>query len=123
MRNRGMNKKKLHTALGIFVFATISWIPFLRESSCFYPAAFFVLGVAHSGVRLGRKTFVVDLAGGNKRIDYVAVSNTIIGFILLITGGITALASLISTEGAILALSLLGVAGAYTSSTLPEVED
>jgi len=50
----------------------------------------------------------------------VAVSNTIIGFVLLLTGGISALASMLSTEGVILALSLLG--GAYTSSKLPEVE-
>ncbi len=62
------------------------------------------------------------MASGNKRTDYVSVSNTIIGIILLITGGISALASMFSIEGVILALSLLGVAGAYTSSKLPDVE-
>ena len=111
------------SALGIFVFIAASWIPFLRTSNWFYPVAFFILGIAHSGVRLGRKTYVVDLAGGNKRTDYVAVSNTVIGVILLITGGISALASMISTEGIILALSLFGIAGAITSSKLPNVED
>jgi len=108
--------------LGIIMFGIISWVPFLREMTWLYPVAFFVLGVAHSGVRLGRKTYVVDMAVGNKRTDYVAVSNTIIGVILLITGGISALASMISAQGIILVLSFFGLAGAITSSRLPDVE-
>jgi uncharacterized membrane protein len=62
------------------------------------------------------------MAGGNKRTDYVSVSNTIIGLVLLITGGISALASFIPPEGIILILSLFGLAGAYTGHRLPEVE-
>jgi hypothetical protein len=108
--------------LGLIMFIVITWIPSLRSMNWLYPLAFFILGVAHSGVRLGRKTYIVDMAGGNKRTDYVAVSNTIIGVILLITGAISALASLISAEGVILVLSLFGLAGAYTSSKLPDVE-
>jgi uncharacterized membrane protein len=111
------------SVLGFLVFIVVSWVPFLRESSWFYPFTFFILGIAHSGVRLGRKTYIVDLAAGNKRTDYVAVSNTVIGVILLVTGGISALASLISIEGIILVLSLFGIAGAWTSSQLPDVED
>jgi MFS family permease len=108
--------------LGIVMFALITWLPFLRLNYWVYPAAFFILGIAHSGVRLGRKTYIIDMAGGNKRTDYVAVSNTIIGIILLLTGGISALASFISPEGIILVLSLFGLAGAYVSIRLPDVE-
>lgn len=110
------------SVLGVLVFLIISFVPLLREKYWLYPTAFFILGIAHSGVRLGRKTYILDMASGNKRTDYVSVSNTIIGVILLITGGISALASMFSIEGVILALSLLGVAGAYTSSKLPDVE-
>lgn len=77
-------------------------------SAWFYPLAFFVLGVAHAGVRLGRKTYMVDMAGGNKRTDYVAVSNTVIGFVLLLSGLLGALAALVSVE---LTVAMLGVAG------------
>ena len=108
--------------LGIIMFFLISYVPFLRNASWLYPTAFFLLGIAHSGVRLGRKTYIVDMAGGNKRTDYVSVSNTIIGLILLVTGGISALASIISTEGVVLVLSLFGVLGAYKSYKLPNVE-
>ncbi len=55
----------------------------------FYPLAFFVLSVAHSGVRIGRKTYLVDMAGGTKRTDYTAVSNTVIGVLLLAVGGVS----------------------------------
>ena len=108
--------------LGIIMFVLISFVPIAKHAYWLYPVAFFILGVAHSGVRLGRKTYIVDMANGNKRTDYVAVSNTIIGFILLITGGISAAAAIISTEGIILVLSLFGLAGAYVSYQLPNVE-
>jgi hypothetical protein len=96
--------------------------PDLKDASWLYPAAFFVLGIAHNGVRLGRKTYVLDIAGGNKRTDYVSVSNTLIGAILLLTGGISALASTISVTGIILVLSVIGLGGALASFRLPNVE-
>lgn len=89
----------------------------------FYPLAFFVLSIAHAGVRLGRKTYLVDMAGGNKRTDYTAVSNTVIGFLLLATGGFTALISLISDAAVILVLGLMGLAGTFSALRLKEVTD
>jgi hypothetical protein len=110
------------STLGILMYIVVTWIYFLRDVTWLYPFAFFILGIAHSGTRLGRKTYIIDMAGGNKRTDYVAVSNTIIGLVLLITGGISALASMLSPEGVVLVLSLLGLFGAYVSHTLPDVE-
>ena len=108
--------------LGIIVSTLLLGFPSTRNIIWIYPLAFFILGIAHSGVRLGRKTYIVDMAGGNKRTDYVAVSNTVIGIILLITGGISALISIFSTEIVILILSSFGLLGAFTSFKLPEVE-
>jgi MFS family permease len=112
----------LTAALGIVMFIIVMFVPVVRDSSWIYPLAYFVLGIAHSGVRLGRKTYVVDIAGGNKRTGYVAVSNTVIGFILLLTGFIGALASVISVAGVVLVLSLFGLLGALLGSGLPEVQ-
>jgi hypothetical protein len=86
-----------------------------------YPLFFYLLAIAHAGVRMGRKTYVVDLAGGNKRTDYVAVSNSVIGVVLLITGSVGALANTISVSGVITVLAVMGLAGAWLSSRLPEV--
>ena len=87
----------------------------------FYPAGFFVLSIAHAGVRLGRKTYLVDMAGGNKRTDYTSVSNTVIGVLLLTVGGLTALVSMISEVAVILTLGLMGLAGAMSAVRLQDV--
>ncbi|MCK7546824.1 MFS transporter [Marinobacter koreensis] len=89
----------------------------------FYPAAFFVLSIAHAGVRLGRKTYLVDMAGGNKRTDYTAVSNTVIGVLLLVTGGLTAWISTLSEVAVILVLGFMGLAGLISAVRLKEVTD
>jgi len=109
------------SALGFIAVAVELFVPGLGAALGFYPAVFFVLMVAHSGVRLGRKTYVVDLAAGNRRTDYVAVSNTVIGVVLLVLGSMGAVAQVFSVPVVILALSVLGLAGAVLSWTLPEV--
>ncbi len=86
-------------------------------SRWFYPVAFFGLGIAHAGVRLGRKTYLVDLAEGNRRTDYVAVSNTVIGALLLASGLIGAAAAAFSVEAAILLLAIAGLIGSALSLT------
>ncbi|UCF66770.1 MAG: MFS transporter, partial [Acidobacteriota bacterium] len=88
-----------------------------------YPAAFLLLGVAHSGIRLGRKTYLVDMAGGNKRTDYVAVSNTVIGVILLVGGGVIAALSFLSPVMLILVLAGASIAGALWGLGLPVVKE
>ncbi|MBU2099509.1 MAG: MFS transporter, partial [Gammaproteobacteria bacterium] len=99
--------------------AVVFWSWTLAESeftSAFYVFAFFVLGVSHAGVRLGRKTWLVDMADGNKRTDYVAVSNSAIGVILLLSGLLGALAALVSVQLTIVLLAVGGFAGAFLSA-------
>jgi MFS family permease len=109
--------------LGVALAAVVRGLPSLAASAWLYPAAFFLLGIAHSGVRVGRKTYIVDMAGGNRRTDYVAVSNTVIGAVLLLTGAVGALSTFLPPEGILLFLSIMGLAGALLSAHLPEVED
>jgi len=47
----------------------------------------FVLMIAHQGVRLGRSVHVVDMANRDDRAAYTALSNSVVGLILL-AGGI-----------------------------------
>lgn len=90
-------------------------------SMWFYPLAFFGLGISHAGVRLGRKTYLVDMAEGNQRTDYVAVSNTVIGGLLLLTGVLGAVAANWSVQATVLALGLAGLVGAWLSLRLREI--
>ncbi len=50
------------------------------------PLTLFVLMVAYHGVRQGRSTYLVDMAPKAKRSAYAALSNTVIGMILLAAG-------------------------------------
>ncbi|MDZ7789816.1 MAG: hypothetical protein U5L08_04840 [Xanthomonadales bacterium] len=108
--------------VGMLLVLTVHGLPALADSTWLYPLFFFLLAIAHSGVRLGRKTYIVDLAGGNKRTDYVAVSNTVIGVVLLLTGSVGALTTIMPTSGIILILAAMGLAGAWLSSRLPEIQ-
>lgn len=88
----------------------------------FYSGLYFLLAVAHSGMRLGRKTYLVDMASGDKRTDYVAVSNTVIGVALLAAGAFSAGLAYISVPFAVFALALMALAGTVICLRLPEVQ-
>jgi hypothetical protein len=103
--------------LGLLLFEDLRAVPAL------YPATYLLLALAHTGARVGRKTYVVDLAEGNKRTDYVAVSNTAMGLLLLVTGVLTSAVALLGVEAALLVLAVLGFAGVVVSGALPEVSE
>jgi hypothetical protein len=113
----------LTSGIGLLTFAIHTLAPDLVATAWFLPFAYFALSIAHSGVRVGRKTYVVDLATGNTRTDYVAISNTVIGVVLLLVGGVGALTPLIGNHGVIALLSLMGLAGALLGIGLPETQE
>ena len=113
----------LLTSLLAFMVLGVAWQWYAMTTNLwFYPVMFFFLSVAHEGARLGRSTYVVDLAEGDRRTDYVAVSNTCIGIILLLLGGLSALSELISVEGIILMFAAMGLVAVLFGQRLPEVE-
>lgn len=114
------------TASGCLLIVLIIYSLFsdpLIPAAIFFPGVFFLLGIIHSGVRLGRKTYLVDMAEGNQRTTYVAVSNTLIGIILLVVGALTGLLALVSVQLALGAFAIFALAGAILGSRLPEVSD
>lgn len=84
---------------------------------------FFILGFAEAGVRLGRKTYLVDAAPEKERPTLVAFANSAIGVITLLGGVLGAVAQ----WGGLTALLAVLVAAAATGSGLslamPEAED
>jgi len=110
-------------ALGLGVLATLSLAPGMAGRIEFYAVILFVLGIAHSGVRIGRKTHIVDLAPGDQKVEYVAVSNSIIGVLMLLMGVIAGGLLAISFDVAIAVLSLLALLGAVTAMAMKNVQD
>lgn len=95
--------------------------PALADSIWLYSGAFFLLALIHTGVRVGRKTYVIDMAEPEQVTDYVAVSNTAMGVLLLVTGAINATLALLGADVALAFLALLGLAGFVVARRMPEV--
>lgn len=110
------------TAASGLLVAAVSWArPELLATAWFVPGAYFMLSIAHEGVRVGRKTYVVNLGSGNLRTDYVAISNSVIGVLLLVVGSVGALAVWLGNAGVIALLASMGLLGALLSASLKEV--
>lgn len=84
-------------------------------------SAYLLLIVAHSGVRLGRKVYLVDLATQGDRAAMTAVSNTLTGAAMLLAGGIGVVAIWLGTEGVIGLLALVSLVAAWSAWRMPEV--
>jgi hypothetical protein len=93
----------------------------LREVVWIYPAAYLLLALTHTGARIGRKTYLVDLAEGNRRTDYVALSNSAMGVVLLVAGLISGALAQLGVEVALAFLAALGLFGVAVARSLPEV--
>ncbi len=111
----------LIASLLIIAVLLLGLIPVLDGSIWLYSGAFFLLALIHTGVRVGRKTYIIDMAEPDQVTDYVAVSNTVMGVLLLVTGAVNAALALLGAEVALTFLALLGLAGFIVARGMPEV--
>jgi hypothetical protein len=107
--------------LGISVFLFVKFDTVLLDHPLFHATLFLGLTIFHSGVRLGRKVYLVDMASAETRATYVALSNTIIGIAMLLGGVIGVIADLLNTHTLILILALVSLAASLYAWRLPEV--
>ncbi len=113
----------LSAALGLAVMVALTSGAEMTNGIVFYAVILFVLGIAHAGVRIGRKTQVVDLAGGDRKAEYVALSNTVIGVIMLAMGAGTSILLSFSLELGIVVLSGMALLGAFVALTMENAQD
>jgi hypothetical protein len=85
-----------------------------------WPLIFLIFNLGYTGVRVGRKTWVIDAAEGDRRTDYVSASNTVIAVAIIAMGVI---GSAIQANSALLLLGVysglcfIGAAVAWTLKT------
>ncbi|MCA9876320.1 MAG: MFS transporter, partial [Thermomicrobiales bacterium] len=88
----------------------------------FLPAMLFVLMIAHQGVRLGRSVHIVDMADVDNRATYTALSNSVVGVILL-AGGVFGLIAQWLGIGVVLGIfTLMAALAIVMASRLDEVQ-
>jgi len=91
------------------------------EHPAWYAGVIFILYIGHAGVRLGRKTYLVDMANQDNRATLVAVSNTLIGLILLVAGGLSTLVAQSGVNAAVLTFGGCSFLAALFASRLRHV--
>lgn len=109
--------------LGIFTFAAVTFGWSWATGEFGLAAVFLVLNVMHGGVRLGRKVYLVDMASGENRAAYVAVSNTVIGVLMLVGGLVGLVGDWLGAATTVLLLGMLSLLAAVFVRRLPEVSD
>ncbi|AIT60622.1 MFS transporter [Corynebacterium doosanense] len=85
------------------------------------PLGFFLIQLAHTAIRVARKTYVVDMAEDDQRTRYTGAANTFMGMILLVTGVISGAIASFGASAALIFLAAVGFAGVLGASRLPEV--
>ncbi|WP_134774451.1 MFS transporter [Ornithinimicrobium flavum] len=116
-----MTRSALAASLLVAVFLALHLLPATRGAWWLYPVTYLLLALAHTGVRVARKTYVVDMAGEDRRTTYVAVSNTAIGVLLLVVGAVSSALALLGAGVALGFLAVLGLVGAWVAAILPDV--
>jgi hypothetical protein len=109
--------------LGVFTFAAVTWDWTWATSEFGLATVFLLLTIMHGGVRLGRKVYLVDMASGENRAAYVAVSNTVVGLLMLAGGLIGLIGDWLGAAATVLVLAILSLLAAGYIRNLPEVSE
>ncbi|RAN37797.1 hypothetical protein HY11_07895 [Hyphomonas pacifica] len=94
----------------------------LLEQVWALPLVLFGLMIAYQGVRLGRSTHLVDMASQETRAAYTALSNTIIGTLLVLGGGFSLVAEYAGNSVVIGLLAVMSALAIPAAFSLAEVQ-
>lgn len=92
------------------------------EAGALIAGYIFVSQVAYQGARAGRKTHLTDMDSDGHKSVYTALSNTLIGMLLLLGGLLGAVADLAGAEAVLLILALLSFSAIFSAYYLSEVQ-
>lgn len=104
----------------VALVASAHWAPGAVNAWVF-PIGFFLVNLAHTAIRVARKTYIVDMAEGDERTRYVGAANTLMGAILLLVGAVSGVIALLGPSAALLFLAAVGLIGVLAARRLPDV--
>ncbi len=99
-----------------------AWAPDGVQAVAYAPV-FFLAGLAIAGIRLGRKTYLVDATEVRTRSLYVSLANTLIGALTFAWGLLGLLADVTSIRTLLLVLLGIALAGTTAARFMPEASD
>jgi len=121
---RVMRDAAIGTLVCCLLGALLAWTPAAWSTAIWpYALIYGLLVIVHHGVRLGRKTYLVDMANQDNRALYVALSNTLTGVLMLLVGGILGgLAQWLGSAALLVVLAATAFGAMLSAQQLPEVE-
>ena len=87
-----------------------------------YALVFLLIGLAEAGVRLGRKTYLVDATPHTERATYTAFSNSLIGVVALFSGITGLIAHQFGAAIMLVVVLLLMLAAYWACRQMPEAD-
>ena len=106
----------------LFVTASVGSAAGWLESAWLASGLLFLVVLAYQGVRLGRSTHLVDMANEDDRAIYTAVSNTVVGIVILATSAFGVLSSTFGLSWLFVVFAAMSAAAATVAWTLDEVQ-
>lgn len=85
------------------------------------PIGFFVVNLAHTAVRVSRKTYLVDMADGDRRTLITGAANTVMGVVLLLVGALSSAISVLGPQTTLIFLAIVGFIGVASAANLKDV--
>ncbi|HHU67648.1 MFS transporter [Corynebacterium sp.] len=104
----------------VALVAAATWLPG-EVNAWLFPVGFFLVNLAHTAIRVARKTYIVDMAEGDERTRYVGAANTLMGAILLLVGAVSGAVAQLGSGAALLFLAAIGFIGVVAARRLRDV--
>lgn len=101
--------------------ALFYWAPDALGAQWIAALLLFSSAVAHHGARVGRKTYLVDMATQDNRAQLTAVSNTVMGVVLLSGLALGWVDAIYGAAAVLWVLAAIGVLATLTALRLPDV--
>jgi MFS family permease len=79
-----------------------------------------LLGFSQSGIRLGRKTYLLDVSPEDERPLFAAVTNLIVGTLTFLSGGLGIIVDIFNVQVLILFITIIPIFGIFLTYILPE---
>nr|WP_320116066.1 MFS transporter [uncultured Desulfuromonas sp.] len=111
----------LSVAAALLILWVAGVCPASWQQSGFF-ISFVLVGLAESGVRLGRKTYLVDAITNDDRATCVAFTNSSVGILALLAGGAGIIAQWFGSEVLIAGLVAVGVLAIFSCRWMPEAD-
>jgi len=115
--------RSVQIAAGATLLALLlTLIPLYSVQYAGYLLVFVLIGLAESGVRLGRKTYLVDAVPQEDRATYTAFSNSTIGVLAVGAGGAGFIAQWLGASSMLAFIGLTLLAGMLACQKMPEAD-